>query len=189
MRCVTRFALSVGSALVLLWSARASADQFLSCSDAWNSGYNTIRYMVSATYNKAACDRDRATAYEETLIANLPPYLASMDTTPSKSVCLFQGGYQGWIDTMGAEYLDCPGVSGFEGLPRKTVGAIASAMFAALNGDVPGYLTPLTVTLTFSYASDVASTGTIGECVARVRSDLVSADRALVDALVSAVCQ
>jgi len=173
-----------------LWSGGAfAADPFLTCTDAANYGYNTTRSMVSASYNRAACNRDLASQYEMFLVAILPEYLAGVQTTPSKSACLFDGSYEGWLDGMSDEYADCADVDGFAGISRRTVAGVAVGLFESLLGSASDYVTPAVVSDVFAYDySQLELTGVRYECEARMRGGLSGVRPDLVAALVEAVC-
>lgn len=167
----------------------SATDPFASCTAASNYGYDTSRSMVSASYNRANCDRSLASQYETFLEAILPQYLGGIQTTPTKFACLFQGSYEGWLDALSDEYADCEGVPGFDGIPRATVGGVAAALCDPLWAGAPSYVTPAVVEDVFTYDySSLDLTGERYECEARVRGQLSGIPAELVNILVATVC-
>lgn len=177
---------------VFMYSSGALADPFESCAAAENYGYNTVANLVSASYNRARCDRALASEYEGFLTAIIPMYLGEMAklTTDEKGACMLRGSNESWLDTTRNEYGECSGVAGFEAIQRRLLGQIAGSLFQSFywiapnfysSGNVPGY---------FAYRYEqLALTGNIAECEGEARTALSGVPQVLVAALISTVCQ
>lgn len=175
-----------------VYAGSALADPFESCKAADNYGYNTVANLVSASYNKARCDRGLASEYEGFLTAIVPSYLAAMAkvTTEEKSACMLRGSNEGWLDTTRDAYTKCSGVTGFDAIQMRLLGEIAGSLFESFywiapnhysTGNVPGY---------FAYDYDqLRLAGNVAECETEVRSALSGIPQPLVASVIVTVCQ
>jgi hypothetical protein len=176
---------------VLSWSTAALADPFASCTDAANYGYNVVRNLASASYNRARCDRDAATEYEQFLIELLPEFLADMGarSTSQGQSCLLTGSFEGWLDTTQKEYNCCAGVAGFDAISRGLIGAIAGALLQEFYWKSPASYNPDTVPTIFAYPyDDLDLKGNAAQCEAEVRGVVSGVAQPTVTALVQTVC-
>ncbi|MGC4070400.1 MAG: hypothetical protein QM784_38195 [Polyangiaceae bacterium] len=176
---------------VLSWSTAALADPFKSCTDAANYGYNVVRNLAGASYNRAHCDRDAATEYEQILLDLLPEFLADMGarSTAEGQACLLNGSYEGWLDTIDKEYNGCSGAYGFDAISRGLIGEIAGALFQEFYWKEPGYYTPDTVPTIFAYPYGTLDLkGTLAQCEAEIRGVVSGVSQSTVTALVQTVC-
>ena len=169
-----------------------AADPYPTCNDALGNGYNLTQYMVGATYNRAACDRDLASQYETIMINILPGYWAGVSTTPAKEACLFEGSYQGWVDGMTAAYAKCSAVPGFDGIPYRTLGLVAAKLFQSLwtaeSSTMPNYVTVSVVYNVFSTDPTLTFSGLRCECESAIRGTISGVSQPIVSALIAAVC-
>lgn len=184
------------ASVVLFWSAAASADAYLDCSDAYNSGSNQAIYFVSGIYNKAKCNRIKASRYEDYVFDIIPTYLAaeSATTTPEKAACMLQGSFAAWMDTILDEYKDCvvAGEFGFETVQRRLLGMVAGPLLSAFYFEMPPeskYFTPAVVTASFTYDFyGWPLVGTASDCEAQIDVDTLGVPLDLVAAVKGAVC-
>lgn len=171
-----------------LCSSSALADPFQSCADADAYGYDTVTNLVSASYNKARCDRNLASRYEGFLVAIIPTYLAEMakNTTVEKGACLLRGSNAGWLDTTQDEYDDCPD---FDVIQRRLLGQIAGSLFQSFYWVAPNFYSPENIPGYFSYPDDHRDlAGTIGECESEIRVSLSGVPQVLVTSLINTAC-
>lgn len=178
--------------VVLSWTSGALADPFMNCVDASSYGYNVVRNLVSASYNRARCNRDAASEYEHFLVGILPTYLANMGdrTTTEGQKCLLQGSYDGWLETTQIEYDGCAGVYGFDAIPRSLIGSIAGALFDEFYWLDTGYYTENNVREVFAYPYDSLDLkGLVAQCEAEIRGAVSGVDQKIVTALVQTVCR
>lgn len=178
---------------VLSWSggAAAAVDPFSSCTDASNYGYNTVANLVSASYNRARCDRALAAEYESFLTAIVPTYLSNLAarTTEAHGVCVLQGSYEAWLDTTQDEYADCQGVAGFGGIPRSLLGLISGSLLQSFYWLAPSSYSKASVQDAFAYPyATLDLTGLAAQCEAEARGALLGVPQELVTALIATVC-
>lgn len=182
----------------LLWSAVAvAADPFIGCEDAYNYGYNEAQFYISAIYNRANCERVKASRYEDYVFDVIPTYWAadSATTTPEKSACMLQGSFEGWMDTTLDEYKDCAvnGKVGFDIIQRRLLGMVAGPLFSAFYSANRDYYKPEIVATSFAYDfSAWPLWGGYEECDAQIDVEIPLATGAsgeLVGALKVAVCK
>lgn len=189
MRIITSGVVTV----TLAWSSGAlAADPFNTCSDAHNYGYNTVTNLVSASYNKALCDRSLAGQYERFLTAIVPSYLARMaqELSDENRNCLLQGSNEGWFETTSDEYADCQGIAGFEGIQRKLVGEIAGSLLQTFYWLETASYSVDTITSAFAYPyTQLDLTGSASDCETAIRTSLSGVPQPLVTALVTTVCK
>jgi hypothetical protein len=178
-------------AAAVLWSGAAAADPFRSCEDALNYGANVARFYVSAIYNKAACDRTRATESEDAIFKILPTYWAKEATltTPEKAACLLQGAFSSWMDTIKKEYADCSSAAGFTTIQRKLLGVVAGSLFDAFYWNAMDYYTVDVVRSKLAYDfSKWPLDGRVDECKATIDKEAPGVPVELLETLKSLVC-
>jgi hypothetical protein len=178
--------------VVLLWSGGALADPFVNCDDARSYGYNVVRNLVSASYNRARCNRDAATEYEQFLVGILPTYLANMGerSTSEGQRCLLEGSYDGWLDTTQSEYDGCAGVGGFDAISRSLLGSIAGSLFNKFFWLDVAYYTQHAVPDVFAYPYEhLDLKGFYSQCEAEIRVAVSGIEQKIVTALVHTVCR
>lgn len=181
-----------GAIFIYAGSALANVDPFESCTAADNYGYNTVANLVSASYNRARCDRALAVEFEGFLTAIVPAYLAEMAkrTTGERSACLLRGVNEGWLDVTSNEYDDCSGVAGFDAIPRRLLGQITGSLFQAFYSIAPNFYSNGNVPVYFGYPyGQLALKGSLAECESEIRTALSGVPQGLVTALMSTVCQ
>lgn len=180
-------------AATLAWASGAlAADPFNSCSDAHNYGYNTVTNLVSASYNKAQCDRNLASQYEKFLTAIVPSYLARMaqELSDANRNCLLQGSNEGWLDTTSDEYGDCHDTAGFEGVQRKLIGEITGSLFQTFYWLEPASYSGDAISSAFIYPyTRLDLVGTSSDCETAVRTSLSGVPQPLVTGLLNTVCK
>lgn len=175
-----------------IYGSSALADPFESCAAADNYGYNTVANLVSASYNKARCDRALASEYEGFLTAIAPAYLAAIAklTTDEKGACMLRGSNEGWLDTTRKEYAECSGVAGFEAIQRRLLGQISGSLFQSFYWIAPNYYSTGNLPGYFAYAYDeLKLAGSIAECEGEIRVALSGIPQPLVTVLIATVCQ
>lgn len=177
---------------IFIHAGAALADPFESCTAADNYGYNTVANLVSASYNKARCDRTLASQYEEFLTAIVPTYLAEVakSTTEEKSACMLRGSHEGWLDMTRNEYAQCADVAGFEAVPRRLLGKTAGSLFQSFYWIAPSFYSAGNVPTYIGYSySQLAQKGNSAECESEARIALSGVPQVLATALVVTVCQ
>jgi hypothetical protein len=180
----------VGAAF--LCSSSALADPFQSCADAENYGYNTVRNLVSASYNKVRCNRNLASGYEGFLVSIAPTYLAEMArlTTAEKGACMLRGSNSGWLESTEAEYSECAAKPGFEAIQRRLLGQITGSLFQSFYWIAPDHYSPDSIQKYFVYPdSELNVVGLVSECESEIRVSLSGVPQELVTALIDTACR
>jgi len=181
---------------MLLWTGAASAqDAFLDCASAEAYGWNQARYYVSAVYNKAKCNRAKATQYERSVFEILPLYWAAEVDVTNFDACLLSGDFNGWLDTIREEYQECsdrPAI-GFDVIPRGMIGRVSGLLFAAFYWaeEIPSAVFSQAV-IADSFQYDYSGwplTGTQADCEVEIAIQTLGIPSDLVASLVGAVCR
>jgi hypothetical protein len=123
--------LVLSSALLAVTSGAAIAAQdqtFPSCGDAYNYGRNTADFYVSAALNNAACNTVKIEKAEAALAKVFKRQAIAPRNSEELQVCFYDGLYQGYVDTLIAEYADC----GLDLHLAPSVARAAVAVFLAM---------------------------------------------------------
>lgn len=182
--------LSAAAALVLCTNV-AVADPYPTCTDAYNEGHNTVANFVSASYNRAGCNRDVATQYEGFMTSVIPFYLASFAraTTEANGACMLQGSYHSWLETTKGEYGDC-GTQGFLAIERGLLGTIAGTLLREFYLNSPGYYGPDQIAAVFAFPYfALPLSGTSRDCRDSIDESLAGTAPELNSTLKATVCQ
>jgi hypothetical protein len=124
--------LVLSSALLAVSSGAADAandETFPTCDDAYNYGRNTSAFYVSAALNTANCESVRIEKAEAALAKSFKRQAIANRNSEEMQVCFYSGLYQGYIETLSAEYADCGLALGLS----PSVARAAVAVFLAMD--------------------------------------------------------
>jgi hypothetical protein len=101
--------LAASSALLTLvmGTVPAAADTFPDCASAYNYGWNSSWFYVSASMNRADCDGTVIEKAEAALARAFRRKQIEPDNSEALKVCFYQGMYAGYIGALAVEYDEC----------------------------------------------------------------------------------
>jgi hypothetical protein len=108
MKRTTILAASCALLSLAVGAAPAAADTFPDCGSAYNYGWNSSWFYVSASMNRADCDAATVEKAEAALARAFRRKQIEPDNSEGLKVCYYQGLYAGYIGALAVEYDECP---------------------------------------------------------------------------------
>lgn len=131
------------------------------CSNAWNTGYNTMRYFSSAGFNRAyaleKCSLEEIESTQKSLsdllMTRLPPSSPNRQISDYEKSCYFSGMFDGFVTSLNASYKTyCADLSISDDLLAYAAENILFGMFSNLR---TVYAANVTKVLTCDYGNDI----------------------------------